>query len=252
MCEGRGMNRKKLSAVIAWVFMSLILALVLFCAFFNIEALIEGKIRHALEPCSSAQVTIPPGRRLAIYGGFIELLEIRATDFRRPALAMKELNARFCDISLDLSHLAGGGLSSVRSLHGDGAALIDETSLSQTLGQKSPRFMKISARLLPGMIQIQAKTALFDITVSGNLAIVEGTKIDFKIQEADSSRYEKSRINQLISLVNPVFDVESLNLADTLLRKLPEKEKKKWEIRIIDLKATKGILEAGFTVDKRP
>jgi hypothetical protein len=245
-------NKRKLLILLISLCLSFVLGVALFCAFFDIEAFIEGRVRHALEPGGAIQVTIPRGGRLAIYGGAIESMDIRARDVRRSSLAIKELNAHFSGIKIAISRLAEKDLAAVRSLHCEGTALIDEASLSALIGERSPKFTEMSARLLPGIIQVQVTTALFDITLKGNLSIVEGTKINFMLSEGGGSKQEKIRANQLLSRINPVFDVERLDLGSSLLRKVPEGEKKKWEIRITRLQVTTGRLEVSYRVDKRP
>ncbi|GEM_PF-2377824 len=222
----------------------------------GLEKVISWKISRALsksETCSVQLYSRPPFK---IWYGEIDYLHLHAVDSKDFALPLKDLTVTARDIKVDVFRMAPHDLSYVRTLHLEGIAIIDQSSLAEYLSRKLPPPYSLEVKIVDGTIELTVSVSLirtFTFTVRGNLHVEDNTRLYLKIPEISFKDLTVKReyLDAVLKAINPVVDLEEIDFAGRLLGKIPEEERKKWSISVETLELKERLMVLHFSAIKR-
>lgn len=220
---------------------------------FNPGGIAAMKVKEFLGGRSDVSVKSSPSCKLWL--GMVDHFTVTAEDVDRFQIPLKSMSISAQDIRIDVGRLLKKeGPYCIRTARATGSVEIDEDSLAGILSRKIPAFTQLEVRLLPDTVQLTLRTRFIStITLKGNLTVRDSREIYLELPELGTDAFtfkEKSRL-QILSLLNPILDVEGINAAGALLKNLSETEREKWDIKVTGLDVGTGSLKISFTADKR-
>ncbi len=243
------MAKRKIIIIISVLIALPAVLLLLFLLLFDMRGFAESKIKAALKASVDAEVKLKASN-FGLLSGRADSLDINARNVTRFPIELKELKLHLTGIKVNPLALGKQAIRAVETLHAEGTLVIDEAAFSRFLQQKAPKLTEVEARFVGDRIKLTITTAVVRVSLTGTLAIENGTKVNLQVSDKESTE-DKGLLAGALGYINPLVDFERINLAPAF-RSLPEEEKKKWEVRVTHIKVEDSLLTIGFTAAKKP
>lgn len=241
------MKKKIIFYILACVAVILVFVLC-FVIFFNIQAYLESLVKKRLAGSNDVNITIRSKPPLKIWSGSIDSVDISAKDVKILPLLIKSMDLHLKDIKSNPFLLIRKDPRSIKSLEMTGNVVIDEKALSDYITRNAKQAYSVDVSLLSDQIKLVAKAGIIDVRISGILRVVDNSKIFI---EPPKQNGVSGILDMALRMINPIMDFSNLNFSSVILKKLPENERKKWNVVISNLEVRPGELAVSFSISKK-
>lgn len=215
--------------------------------------LIEGKIRKRFNACGSFDLKLQARPRAKIWLGRIDLLHLRVCEWQIKGLMIRDIQIEGRDIAVSPLSIIQRDLRGVKSAKMSAIIVLDERAIGAYLRSRTNLVRDLEVELVPERILIRCALGLplvsVNLRLAGALRVEDLSKIYLEIPQ-ESEGPKGKYLSALLDAVNPILDVQKIDLGSIVFARLDENERSRWKSQVKGLKVEKGQMEITIRMEK--